>query len=95
MTLDLPRRHPPRVHRQDLVVKPRETPLVGSHDLRREGAVPVPRNLDLRFHEITLQLLAAGPVAGVATATTRGVVLLVTQVVGQLGVHRPLHQRLG
>src|SRR3954454_7621525 len=64
MALDLAGRHPTRIQRQDLVVEPGEAPLVGSHDLWREGAVSVARNLDLRLPEIALQLLAAGAVAG-------------------------------
>ena len=95
MTLDLAGRHAPRVHRQDLVIEAGEAPLMRRDDLRREGAVAVPRNRDLRFPEVALQLLAAGAVAGVAAQPALRIMLLVAQVVGQLGVHRPLHQRLG
>src|ERR1700726_1142407 len=93
MTLDLPRRHPPRVHRQNLVIESAETALVAGYDLRLEGAIAVPRNLDHRLTKIALQRLAACAVARVATALTAGVVLLIPQVMGQLGVHRTLHQR--
>src|SRR5580704_12054187 len=94
MALDLPRRHPPRVHRQDLVVEAAETTLMTRYDLRLEGAIAVPRNLDHRLPKIALQRLAACAVARVATALAAGVVLLIPQVMGQLGVHRTLHQRL-
>src|SRR5579862_945800 len=94
MTLDLPRRHPPGVHRQDLVIEAAETTLVTRYDLRLEGAIAVPRNLDHRLPKIALQRLGACSIARVATALAPGVVLLIPQVVGQLGVHRTLHQRL-
>src|SRR5664279_2041904 len=95
MTLDLPRRHSSGVHRQNLVVEAREAPLMAGNDLRLESAITVPRHLDLRFPEVTLQLLAAGAVTRVATQMAGSLMLLVAQMVGQPGVHRPLHQGLG
>src|ERR1700693_5545855 len=94
MALDLPRRHPPGVHRQDLVIESAETTLMTRYDLRLEGPVAVPRNLDHGLPEIALQRLRACSIARVATALASRVALLIPQVVGQLGVHRTLHQSL-
>jgi len=60
-----------------------------------EGAIAVAGDLDLDRAEIALNLLAARAVAVVAAAAAFGGVFLASQVMGKLGTHRPLNQRLG
>ncbi len=81
----------PRVQRQDLVVEARESPLMLADDLRLERSVAVARHFDYRLAEVAFQRLRADPVARVAAPASRRGVLLVAQVVAQLGVHRPFH----
>jgi hypothetical protein len=76
MPLYLPRRHPPRVQRQNLVVESCETPRV-QHDLRLEAPVAVPRHLDLSFSEVTLQLLPAGAIPRISAAPARRIAFLI------------------
>jgi hypothetical protein len=44
--LDIPRRHPARVERQDLPVKPLKPPLTLAHQLRLETAFPISGRVD-------------------------------------------------
>src|SRR5947199_9536962 len=64
------------------------------HDLRLEAPLAVPRRLQLDLAEIPFYRLRAGSVARVPTVVSRRIVLLVSQVVRQLGAHRPLDQSL-
>lgn len=68
MPLEVARRYTPRVHRQNLVVKAGETPLVRGNDLRFERAVAAARHLDGGVAEIALDGLLARTVARVAAA---------------------------
>src|SRR5439155_10550501 len=72
-------------------LKPR---LMLRHDLRLEAPLAVPRRLQLDLAEIPFYRLRAGSVARVPTVVSRRIVLLVSQVVRQLGAHRPLDQSL-
>ena len=65
------------------------------HDLRLEAALPVPRRLDPHRPVIGPQRLRRRPVAGVPRPARRRLAALVAEVIGQLGVHRPLDQPLG
>src|SRR5438270_5253300 len=95
MTLDFARAHPPRVHRDDLVVEARESRLPFGHYLRLKGAAPIPRRLHFQRAEVALQRLAGRAIARIAAVVSRRVVLLIPQVIGQLGVHRPLQYPFG
>src|SRR5688572_17687367 len=94
MPLNLARRHPAGIHRQDLVVKPREPRLMLRHDLRLERAAAVPRRLKLHLAEVALQLLLRRAVPAVAAVVAGRVVPAVPKVLIELGIHRPLEQRL-
>jgi hypothetical protein len=85
---DLPRAHPTRVHRHDLLVEAGEAPLVLRDQLRVEATLPIPRHLKRnppRAGDHTLAAVAVAAVSG--AAVTR-------QMVVHLGVQRPLGQRL-
>ncbi len=57
--------------------------------------LPVARHRDLQGAEVALQALSAFAVAAVAAVVPFDGMLLVAQMRGQLGLQRPLHQRLG
>ena len=95
MRADIPRGQATRVEREDLVVKPLKTPLALAHDLRREAPVAIARRVDIDLALLGDQPLGAGAVAGVARAAGRLGVRLIAEVVGQLDLHRALHQPLG
>src|SRR5580658_4366556 len=84
MALDLARRHPPRVHRDDLVVEARPARLSLGYDLGIERGSAVARSFQLQFAKLPLQCLLAVSVARVAPVVTRRVVLLVAQMIGHL-----------
>src|SRR4051812_23350202 len=92
MTLDVPDRHPPGVHPQDLVVETGEPALPPLDQLGLEAPLPIPGHLDVHLAQLGLEGLGAGPVPGVRGATPLRVVLLVPQVLGHLGLQGPLHQ---
>ena len=93
--LDVARRQPARVEREDLVVEALEAPLALADDLRLEAAVAVPRRLDPDRPVLGRKRLRGRAVAGVAGPAGRLLVRLVAEMLGQLGLHRPLHQPLG
>lgn len=95
MRLDLAHRHVAGIQRKDLVVEARPAGLVLLDDLRIEGAMPVARYLDGQFTELALEFLLAETVAGVAHPIADRLMLVVAQVVGQLGIQRTLDQLLG
>jgi hypothetical protein len=86
---------PARVHRQNLLIKARKTSLVLGYNFRLEGPVPVARHFDLYRSEVSLHLFPASAIAVVPAAAPFRRVLLIAEVVIQLGIHRPLDQRLG
>ena len=91
---DIPRREPAAVEREDLLVEPLKPPLTLTNDLRLEAAVAVPGSVDLHRPVLSDQRLRRAPVAGVARAAGRLQVRLIPQVVGELDLHRALHQPL-
>ena len=93
--LDVPRRQPPRVQREDLVVEPHKAALALSDDLRLEAAVAIPRGVDRYPPLIADQRLGRRPIPSVAGATGRLQMRLVAQMVGQLDLQRSLDQPLG
>jgi hypothetical protein len=92
--LDIARRQAPRIQGQDLVVEPFETPLTLAHDLRLEAPIPVTRGVHSDRPVLSDQRLRRRPVPGVARTPRRLLMGLITEVVGQLDLHRPLHQPL-
>lgn len=63
--------------------------------LRLERAIAVAGNLDGQFVELALEGLAAAAVARVASGVGDRFVLVVTEVLGHLGIQRLLDQQLG
>ena len=94
MRLDVAGREPAAVQREDLVVEPLEAALALSDDLRFEAPVAIPRSVDRHLSLLGNQRLRRRPVTRVAPATGRLVMGLVAEMVGQLDLHRPLHQPL-
>jgi hypothetical protein len=92
--LDFARGHAARVQRHDLVVEAREPRLMFGQDLRLERADAVSRHFDLQFSKVPLYRLATGPVARIPAIVAHGIVLLVPQMMGQLGVQGSLHHSL-
>jgi hypothetical protein len=98
MRRDLTRRQPLRIQRQNDLIHPGQPPLPLLHDLRLERPRPVPRHIDLHVTAAVRQhLFGTGPVADVpaARALAGRVVLLITQVLGDLLVQRRLDHGLG
>jgi hypothetical protein len=91
---DIPPREPTGIEREDLLVEPLEPTLTLPDDLRLEAAIAVPRRVDLHRPVLSDQRLRRGPVASVARAAGRLWVRLIPEVVGELDLHRALHQPL-
>jgi len=73
MRLDVPRAHPAHVHRDDLLVKTRKTPLVFADQHQVESALAVPGDVQHDPLAARVDRLGAGPVtmvAGVAFGRT-------------------------
>ena len=94
MALDLARGHAARIQRDDLFVEPRQAPLALGNQLRLELAVAITGHIDRHFALIALDRLAAAAVAGVTATAALRCVLVIAQVVGELGFKYPLHQVL-
>ena len=92
---DVARGQPAAVEREDLVVEPDEPPLALADDLRLKAPVAVAGRVDPDLPVLGDQRLRRRAVARVAGAAGRLLVRLVADVVGQLDLHRPLHQALG
>jgi tetratricopeptide (TPR) repeat protein len=90
-----PGTHSARVHRKDLVVKPREPRLILGHDLRIKRPVTISRRLQIEFSEVPFQLFPALPVARVPAMMAHRIMLLVTQVIDHLSLQCPLQHCLG
>ena len=94
MRLDIPGRQAPRIQGQDLVVEPLEAPLTLAHDLRLKRPRPIARRVDPDRPLLGQQRLRHRPVPRVARTARRFLVGLIAKVVGELDLHRPLHQTL-
>src|SRR5204862_7422916 len=77
---DLPRAHPARVHRDDLVVETREPALMLRHDLRLERPLPITGQLDLDRPVVSEQLLRRRTVPAIRVALRRLLAKLVAEV---------------
>src|SRR5437016_129780 len=95
VSLDLSRRHAPRVHGDDLVVEAGPARLPLGHDLGIEAGLAVARRLQLQFAEVALESFLAFPVARVAPVVARRIVLLVAQMIGQLGLQGSFQDSFG
>jgi hypothetical protein len=93
--LDVPGREPPAVEREDLLVEALEPPLTLAHDLRLARARPIPRRVDPDRAVLGDQRLRRAAIARVAGPARRLLMQLIAAVIGQLDLHRPLHQPLG
>ena len=89
------RRQSPGVEREDLVVEPLKAALAFADDLRLKAAVTVAGRVDLDLPVLGDQRLRCRAVARVPRAAGRLLVRLVADVVGQLDLHRALHEALG
>jgi len=93
--LDVAHRQSARVQGQDLLVEPPKAALALADDPGLEAAVPVAGSVDRDLPLLGDQGLGRRPVALIACAAGRLLVGFVAEVVGQLNLHRPLHQALG
>ncbi len=85
-----------RDQRQHDRVDPSEPSLPLLHDHRVEGAVPIPRHLDLdRADRLGQHRLGPDPVARVPAPTPGRMMLVVAEVLGHLLIKRGLEDRLG
>src|SRR5207302_4689336 len=65
------------------------------HDLGIEAGLAVARRLQLQFAEVALESFLAFPVARVAPVVARRIVLLVAQMIGQLGLQGSFQDSFG
>ena len=86
VALDLARRHPPRTHRDDLVVEAGPARLPLGHYLGVERGFVVARRFQFQLAEVALQRFWAFPVARVPPVVARPIVLRVAQMIGHLGL---------
>lgn len=93
-TLLLPHRHAARVHRHNLVVEARESPLVFGHQPRLEASLAVARHLEAHRPVLGEHRLVAGAVAVVARVLGLVGAGPVAEVVREFGAQRALDQRL-
>jgi len=92
---DVAGRQAAAVQHEDLVVTPLKATLALAHDLRGEAPVPVTRRVNPDRAVLGDQRLRRRPVPSVPGPAGRFLVRFVAEVVGQLDLHRPLHQALG
>jgi hypothetical protein len=83
---------PAGVHPEDLLVEAREPGLAFLYELRVEAPVAVSGHLDLHRTVVGLERLRAGPVTRIRCAAGLRIVPLVPEVIGHLGLHRPLDE---
>jgi hypothetical protein len=95
MRLNIAGREAAGVKREDLVVKPLKTPLTLVDDLRREAPIAIPGRVDRHLTVLGDQPLRHAPIARVPRSARRLLVALIAEVVGDLDLHRALHQPLG
>ena len=92
---DVPCGEPAAVEREDLLVEPDEPALALADDLRLEAAVAVTRCIERHRPVLGHKRLSRRAVALVLRAAGRLLMRLVTEMVSQLDLHRPLQQTLG
>ncbi len=91
MLLDVARRHAAGVQRDHFLVEALQATLVLLHELRIECAFPVPRNANLDGPRVGLHRLRRVTISGVARPPAT--LLLVPEVLGDLGLEQALHDR--
>ena len=91
--LDVPGAHAPRIHGQNFLVEALHAPFMLLDEPRLEAPLPVAR--DGGFHSAQLPAKGLRPItiATVLLPVRRLLPLLVPQVGGHLGFHRPVHDR--
>jgi hypothetical protein len=80
------------VESEDLVVKALKAALALAHHLRLKRAPAIPRSLDRHRPVLGRKCLGRRAVARVAGAAGRLLVVLIAQMLGQLGAQRTLHE---
>jgi len=91
---DVAHRQAARIQRQDLVVEADEPPLALLDDPGLEAPVTVARRVERDLAVLGDQRLRRRPVPSVPGPARRLLVRLEPEMVGQLDLHRPLHQPL-
>ena len=94
MALDIARAHAPGVHGDDLVVEVRPARLVLADQLGIERALAIPGYVDRQIAPIVLERLGRLAVARVAAVPAVGGMLLIAEVIGELGFQDPLGHAL-
>ena len=92
--MDLPHGHAAGVRRDDLLVESGEATLVLADDQRLVADLMSARHVDIDWAIVGEHSLAAGLIALAGAAARLGLIMLVAQVLGYLGTHRALHDRL-
>ena len=95
MALNLAHRHAAGVERQYLVVKAAPAGLVLGDELGLERARAVAWDFNGQGAKVAFECFFAAPISGVASFIGDHLVLVMTQVVGHLGLKCPLDQGLG
>ena len=95
MIADIPRRHAPRVHAEDLVVEPVEMPLMLRNELRLERPLSVARNPDRNRAPTGPDGLRPGTVTAVGLGLRWRLSSVVAQMLRHLRLHGPVHERGG
>ena len=91
---DVAHRHPAGVEADDDVGQPAQTPFPLGHQGRGERARPVPRDVQRHRPDLGQQGLGCRAVAGVARQVPGRIVLVIAQMLSQLGRQAPLQHRL-
>jgi hypothetical protein len=94
MGLDIASGHPPRVQRQNHVLNAANPAGAFRHDPRLERTVPVTGNIDLNRTVHRRHGLDGLPIAGITTSLTGRITGFIPQMIGHLGLKRPLQHRL-
>ena len=90
MATDLADRHPPRIHRDDLVVEIRKPTLVFGNQLRIECSCPIPRHRQRHLRSAGQNRLLRIAVAVIGLALNA----VIVQMLVELGIQDPLRERL-
>jgi hypothetical protein len=90
MATDLADRHPPRIHRDDLVVEIRKSTLVFSNQLRIECSGPIPRHRQRHLRRTGQNRLLRIAVAVIGLARNA----VIVQMLVELGIQDSLRERL-
>ena len=92
--LDVAHGHAPRIQGEDLVVEPREAPLVLADQPRLERALAIAGHLDAEGAIVGQHRLAAAPVAVIRAVIRFVATRRIAEVMRQLAAQRALDNRL-